>query len=533
MKRLLKYAAAVCLALLIAVQTAFSAAAHEKYTEPIFDYFSDEGSDIFYELEFGENDWGALCHMRLYGLQGAEDYLDRVEAAAEDMLQRDGFVKPTELQRAVILLSAADRCSQRLVNAAVYNNSFFGRQGLNSYIWGLVALNCCETSVPENAVNTMDSMTRYILSKQLADGGFALTGAKADTDITASVIYALAPLREDSADISSALDKAEKCLTDLQQPDGGFCSMGTENCESTAQAIMALCALGYDSSDERMSTALTALEAYRCADGGYSHAIGTDSSGLATAQTLMAYASLEMSARGEQLFTELTSSAEEQPDSETAEDAPQKNDTNDIAQAENDIQQQSTLNGDVIKLVVISMSGAAGIALIAVWLIKGRKRTLLLLAGVALAVLALVISMVRFSSPEEYYASGSSAGEIAVTLTIDCTAALENAEKAQVQISLPENGLILSEYRISVGGAATAFDALLSAARQEKIAVDHVSSPLGDYVSGIGGLYEFDYGSESGWLYRVNGESPLVSMSHFSLKDGDSITIEYTCELGR
>ena len=31
------------------------------------------------------------------------------------------------------------------------------------------------------------------------------------------------------------------------------------------------------------------------------------------------------------------------------------------------------------------------------------------------------------------------------------------------------------------------------------------------YVAGIDGLYEFDCGKNSGWMYRVNGKFPNVS----------------------
>ena len=33
----------------------------------------------------------------------------------------------------------------------------------------------------------------------------------------------------------------------------------------------------------------------------------------------------------------------------------------------------------------------------------------------------------------------------------------------------------------------------------------------GAYIEGIGNLYEFDCGSVSGWMYRVNGEFPKIS----------------------
>ena len=52
------------------------------------------------------------------------------------------------------------------------------------------------------------------------------------------------------------------------------------------------------------------------------------------------------------------------------------------------------------------------------------------------------------------------------------------------------------------------------------------------YVSGIGYLYEFDYGDLSGWMYRVNGETPSVGCAEYALSDGDQVEWLYTCDLG-
>ena len=42
-------------------------------------------------------------------------------------------------------------------------------------------------------------------------------------------------------------------------------------------------------------------------------------------------------------------------------------------------------------------------------------------------------------------------------------------------------------------------------------------------------LYEFDCGSQSGWMYKVNGWFPNYGCSSYKLKDGDAIVWSYTC----
>ena len=53
------------------------------------------------------------------------------------------------------------------------------------------------------------------------------------------------------------------------------------------------------------------------------------------------------------------------------------------------------------------------------------------------------------------------------------------------------------------------------------------------FIEGIGNLYEFDCGAESGWMYAVNGWFPNYGCSQYALQDGDTVTWVYTCELGR
>ncbi len=269
MTKILKKAAAVCIAIVLAVQTAVLAAADTPEIEEIFSLYSSDGTEFYDNLQFGDNDWAALCRIRLYGRDGADEYIASVKSEAERQMSSEGFVKPTELQRAAMILAAADECDSTVMNAAVYHNGNFERQGLNAYIWGVIAVNCSGIQPSEDALHTSAELTEYLLSRQLADGGFLLKGSSADTDITAAAIYALAPYREEP-DVSSALVRAEQCLRGLQLESGGYMSIGVENCESAAQAVIALASLGYGVEDEQVRLALAAVKSYRT-EGGYGH----------------------------------------------------------------------------------------------------------------------------------------------------------------------------------------------------------------------------------------------------------------------
>ncbi len=52
------------------------------------------------------------------------------------------------------------------------------------------------------------------------------------------------------------------------------------------------------------------------------------------------------------------------------------------------------------------------------------------------------------------------------------------------------------------------------------------------YIEGINNLYEFDCGSLSGWMYKVNEWFPNYGCSRYELKNGDDVVWCYTCDLG-
>ena len=70
--------------------------------------------------------------------------------------------------------------------------------------------------------------------------------------------------------------------------------------------------------------------------------------------------------------------------------------------------------------------------------------------------------------------------------------------------------------------------------RQQKIHYENVDANAygSTYIEGIGNLYEFDCGEESGWLYFVNGTSLGLGCSGYTVANGDEILFAYTCDFG-
>ncbi|MCI6276568.1 MAG: hypothetical protein MR639_07505, partial [Clostridium sp.] len=73
------------------------------------------------------------------------------------------------------------------------NTESLGSQGINGYIWGLIALDSMRYEVPENSADTRDSIIQKILENQQSSGAFSFNGTEADIDITAMALTSLAP----------------------------------------------------------------------------------------------------------------------------------------------------------------------------------------------------------------------------------------------------------------------------------------------------------------------------------------------------
>ena len=118
-------------------------------------------------------------------------------------------------------------------------------QGINGTLYALLALDSAAYVLPEGATATRERYVQELLNKELTDGGWAFFGSKADVDMTAMVIQALAPYYK-QAEVKEAVDRGLTVLSGLQQADGGYESWGTACSESPAQVLLALCSLGID-----------------------------------------------------------------------------------------------------------------------------------------------------------------------------------------------------------------------------------------------------------------------------------------------
>lgn len=70
---------------------------------------------------------------------------------------------------------------------------------------------------------------------------------------------------------------------------------------------------------------------------------------------------------------------------------------------------------------------------------------------------------------------------------------------------------------------ATAYDALCALG----LSVNAQGSSYGTYVAAIGGLAEKEHGAKSGWMYSVNGTTPMTACSNYVLPNGANVVWYY------
>lgn len=122
------------------------------------------------------------------------------------------------------------------------------------------------------------------------------------------------------------------------------------------------------------------------------------------------------------------------------------------------------------------------------------------------------------------------------TLEIRCDTLLKNLDKLSSGKAelVPEDGILLEKTTVSFESGDSVFDVLRRCLREQNVHFEYVDAKAygSIYIEGIGNLYEFDCGEQSGWLYFVNGISPGLGCSGYTVANGDEIVFAYTCDMG-
>ena len=237
---------------------------------------------------------------------GVEDYYQKaveyVQSNIDSETGRLHKAKSTDNSRMILALTAIGK---DVTNVGGYNLlaglsdlEFVKYQGNNGPIWALLALDSGNYPVPSGGTTTRQALIDEILSVQTSDGGWAISGDRADSDMTGMALTALAPYYKKDPTVKQAIDKAIARLSEMQDDDGGFSTTYGDGkyiatSESTAQVLTALSALGIDGdTDSRFvkngSSVVDALLRYYVKGGGFKHIMDGEIDGMGTEQAYYA-----------------------------------------------------------------------------------------------------------------------------------------------------------------------------------------------------------------------------------------------------
>ena len=257
------------------------------------------------ELNAFGSEWYILGLARS-GRKVSDDYYKAIEKYVSENIDENGRLdekRATDNAKLVLVLSALDKDVTDVgghdLLKALSDMDYVTQQGLSGAIYALLAFDCRSYDIPSADKNveqtSREGLVKYILDKQLKDGGWAYSGDKAEPDMTAMALQALAAYYKTDAKVKEAADKAVTCLSKLQNTTGGYDSYGSVNSESAAQVITALTALGIDpDNDARFvkngASVLDSLCGFYVDGGGFRHVSDGKLDPTATAQGYYALA---------------------------------------------------------------------------------------------------------------------------------------------------------------------------------------------------------------------------------------------------
>ena len=257
------------------------------------------------ELNAFGSEWYILGLARS-GRKVSDDYYKAIEKYVSENIDENGRLdekRATDNAKLVLVLSALGRDVTDVgghdLLQALSDMDYVTQQGLSGAIYTLLAFDCRGYDIPAAgktaAQTSREGLVKYILDKQLKDGGWAYSGDKAEPDMTAMALQALAAYYKTDAKVKDAADKAVTCLSKLQNTTGGYDSYGSVNSESAAQVITALTALGIDpDNDARFVkngvSVLDSLCGFYVDGGGFRHVSDGKLDPTATAQGYYALA---------------------------------------------------------------------------------------------------------------------------------------------------------------------------------------------------------------------------------------------------
>ena len=526
-------------------------------------------------------------------------YLDKyVNNLETEVKKKSGNLsdrKYTEYARVVLALTAieqnpADFAGYDLLSPLSELDNVV-KTGISGITFALIAFDSGNYDVPEPKKDykgkkaTREKLVSMLIDSQLSDGGWAYMGTKSDVDMTAMVIQALAKYYKE-ADVKKAVDKGVELLSKRQQKSGAFISNESENCESTAQVITAMAALGIEVSDERFikdnNTVLDGLLGFY-KDGGFKHTNNSYVNQMATEQAMYALTAYYRQLKDENGLYDMKDNNKNIRNNKTVSYKVKNKKTKKQTGKKNKkkvIQTEGKTESITTKKEVqdknkkdkksknsrkSKIKGKSGETTISTEetseniagdttksntekKVADKSNTGKIFVMVGLFAALLGIGFYMFKKNKKllslflvisvlFSGCGKSTNNKAVgkcTILIECSTIFDNKKDLDkaVEDYVPKDGIILKKQEVNFYKDDSVYDILKRELKKNNILMEASFAAKTAYVEGINNIYEFSCGKLSGWMYEVNGEYPNVGCSDYKVKDKDVIEWHYTCNLG-
>ena len=492
--------------------------------------------------------------------------------------------KSTENARLILALTAlgydvTDVAGHSLL-AGLDKMTYIQNQGIEGSIWTLTALDS-HNYKPSGDV-TQKKLVQVILAAQKVAGGWGDT--LEEPSVTAKAIHALAPYYSKETDVKTAVDKALTYLSGKQDSYGRFDSV-----EASAQVVVALTALGFDAdTDDRFVkfgvSVLDALRTYAVDSGGFALTPGGTTPDDATTEqaynALTAYIRLQGNKNSlynmldvtiQQVHYAILSGGDGtwNADDKTytivvnapfAKFTGVKVDGTTIAPGNYDA--EAVDNGTKVILRESYLTSRSllslGIHSITLVLKEASPVTTNLTITETDAVLAQKVekligeigkvtkdSKAKIDAARKDYDALTSAQKALVRNYSKLTAAEKTYAELTAKITVyftllgdsihHDNGEVhtlaqgglqtwISRKGYELDPGATVLD-LFTKALGGKYSFDNTH---GNYIASIDGLAEFTNGTNSGWMYTLNGTHPGLGVAQQKLSNGDDVVFHYT-----
>lgn len=526
-------------------------------------------------------------------------YLDKyVNNLETEVKKKSGNLsdrKYTEYARVVLALTAieqnpADFAGYDLLSPLSELDNVV-KTGISGITFALIAFDSGNYDVPEPKKDykgkkaTREKLVSMLIDSQLSDGGWAYMGTKSDVDMTAMVIQALAKYYKE-ADVKKAVDKGVELLSKRQQKSGAFISNESENCESTAQVITAMAALGIEVSDERFikdnNTVLDGLLGFY-KDGGFKHTNNSYVNQMATEQAMYALTAYYRQLKDENGLYDMKDNNKNIRNNKTVsykvknkktEKQTGKKNKKKVIQTEGktesittkkEVQDKNKKDKKSKNSRKNKIKGKSGETTISTEetseniagdttksntekKVADKSNTGKIFVMVGLFAALLGIGFYMFKKNKKllslflvisvlFSGCGKSTNNKAVgkcTILIECSTIFDNKKDLDkaVEDYVPKDGIILKKQEVNFYKDDSVYDILKRELKKNNILMEASFAAKTAYVEGINNIYEFSCGKLSGWMYEVNGEYPNVGCSDYKVKDKDVIEWHYTCNLG-